>query len=74
MSERRIPDGGDFLSAAEVAALDPAELTRRTTALAPLVRDSAAEAERLCRPVAAIWSAIRCRSVHPRTPHADGPL
>lgn len=59
MSERRIPAGDDFLSAAEVAALDPAELTRRTTALAPLVRDSAAEAERLRRPVAAVWSAIR---------------
>lgn len=59
MDGRPIPNGGDFLSAFEVAALDPTELTRRTTALGELVRTSAAEAERLRRPVADVWSAIR---------------
>jgi 3-hydroxy-9,10-secoandrosta-1,3,5(10)-triene-9,17-dione monooxygenase len=57
--ERRVPDGKDFLDPAEVVALDAPELARRTQALVPLVRDHAAEAETLRRPVAAVWSAIR---------------
>lgn len=59
MSKQRIPVGDDFLSPAELASLTPAELVRRTSKLAPFIRDHAAQAEQLRRPVAAVWSAIR---------------
>lgn len=59
MNGQRIPNGDDFLSPTELAGLDAAELVRRTTELGPLIRDHAAEAERLRRPVAAVWAAIR---------------
>lgn len=57
--ERRIPAGDDFLSPAELKALTPEELTRRTEALAPHLRDNAAQAERQRRPVEAVWLALR---------------
>ncbi len=57
--ERHIPEGDDFLDPAEVLTLDAPELARRTQALVPLLRDHAAEAETLRRPVAEVWSAIR---------------
>jgi 3-hydroxy-9,10-secoandrosta-1,3,5(10)-triene-9,17-dione monooxygenase len=56
---RRIPAGDDFLDPKEVATLSAAEITRRMTALGPLARSNAAEAERLRRPVREVWSAIR---------------
>ena len=58
-ADRRLPAGGDYLSRAELDALTPAELTRRTTALAPMIAAHAAEAERLRRPSDAVWSALR---------------
>lgn len=58
-SARRIPDGQDFLDPAAAAHLTPAELARRTAALAPLAAAKAADAERLRRPVAEVWAAIR---------------
>ena len=36
LADRRIPKGGDWLSLAELEALTPEELVRRTTALKPL--------------------------------------
>jgi alkylation response protein AidB-like acyl-CoA dehydrogenase len=57
--ERHIPKGDDFLDPLEMIILDAPELARRTQALAPLVRNHAAEAETLRRPVAAVWSTIR---------------
>ncbi len=54
-----IPAGDDFLSRAELGALTPAELVRRTTALKPLLRRHAAECERIRRPVTDVWNAIR---------------
>lgn len=59
LADRRIPAGDDYLSADELAALTPEALIARTTALKPLVAAHAAEAERLRRPVDAVWSAIR---------------
>jgi alkylation response protein AidB-like acyl-CoA dehydrogenase len=59
LNARRIPERHDFLDPAEAGSLDSAELVRRTTALALLMRENAAEAESLRRPVPAVWSAIR---------------
>ena len=59
LADRRILAGGDYLSPAELATLTPLELTRRTTALVPLVAAHAAEAERLRPPPAPGWAAPR---------------
>ena len=59
LADRRIPAGDDYLRPAELHALTPAELTRRTSALAPMIAAHAAEAERLRRPTDAVWSALR---------------
>jgi 3-hydroxy-9,10-secoandrosta-1,3,5(10)-triene-9,17-dione monooxygenase len=56
---RHIPEGDDFLDPSDVITLDAPELARRTRLLVSLIRDHAAEAETLRRPVAAVWSAIR---------------
>ena len=58
-ADRRIPAGGDWLSAEQLAALTPEELIRRTRALAPMVAAHAAEAECLRRPVDSVWQALR---------------
>jgi alkylation response protein AidB-like acyl-CoA dehydrogenase len=59
LADRRIPKGSDWLSRAELEALTPEELVRRTTALKPLVAAHALECERLRRPVDTVWNAIR---------------
>ena len=43
----------------ELSRLTPAELTRRTTALAPRIAELAEEAERLRRPSDEAWNALR---------------
>jgi alkylation response protein AidB-like acyl-CoA dehydrogenase len=58
-ADRRIPEGGDWLAPAALAALSPEELVRRATALKPLLAAHAREAERLRRPVDAVWAALR---------------
>jgi alkylation response protein AidB-like acyl-CoA dehydrogenase len=58
-ADRRIPMGGDFLSAEALKTLDPAELTRRMHELAPMIAAHAAEAEQLRRPADAVWQALR---------------
>lgn len=58
-ADRRIPAGDDWLSRAELDALTPEELVRRTTALKPLIAAHALECEALRRPVDAVWNAIR---------------
>lgn len=55
----RIPAGDDFLDPAEVATLTASTLRARTEAIAPLLRDRAADAERLRRPDPEAWAAIR---------------
>lgn len=59
LADRRIPAGGDWLSAEELAGLTNAELARRMRALQPQIAAAAAEAERLRRPVDEIWQALR---------------
>jgi len=59
LADRRIPKGDDFLSREELAKLNPAELLRRVKALQPMIAAHAAEAERLRRPVDAVWQALR---------------
>lgn len=59
LADRRIPAGDDWLSDAERAALTPALLVERMQALAPGIAAQAAEAERLRRPVDAVWNALR---------------
>lgn len=59
LADRRIPKGGDYLSAEELAKLTPEELTRRVKALAPMIAEHAAEAERLRRPADEVWQALR---------------
>ncbi|MGH7019672.1 MAG: hypothetical protein ACREEY_07335, partial [Brevundimonas sp.] len=59
LADRRIPAGDDFLAPEAVAALTPAELTARITALKPMIAAASAEAERLRRPVDAVWNALR---------------
>src|SRR5262245_41648296 len=59
LADRRIPKGGDWLSARELAKLTADILTERMRALQPRIRDAAAEAERLRRPVDEIWQALR---------------
>ena len=54
-----IPAGDDFMTRSELAALTPAELVRRVSALKPLLARHAAEAERLRHPVTEVWNAIR---------------
>jgi alkylation response protein AidB-like acyl-CoA dehydrogenase len=53
------PAGDDFLSREELAALTPAELVRRTTALQPLLERHAAQCEAERKPVTEVWNAIR---------------
>ncbi|WP_375195389.1 acyl-CoA dehydrogenase family protein [Sphingobium sp.] len=59
LAECQIPPGDDFLSAEELAQLTPERLIERTRALKPLLANHAREAERLRRPVDAVWAAIR---------------
>ena len=59
LADWRPPSGDDFLTREELAALTPAELVRRTTALKPLIAANARECERLRRPVDEVWNAIR---------------
>ncbi|MDB5482636.1 MAG: hypothetical protein JWO83_3689 [Caulobacteraceae bacterium] len=59
LADRRIPNGDDWLSSAELGSLTPAELVRRTAELKPLLQAHSREAEQLRRPVDAVWSAIR---------------
>lgn len=59
LADRRIPAGGDWLTREELAALTPAELVRRAQALKPLLAAHTREAERLRRPVDAVWDALR---------------
>jgi 3-hydroxy-9,10-secoandrosta-1,3,5(10)-triene-9,17-dione monooxygenase len=59
LADRRIPAGGDWLSAAELSEITPQELIRRTTALKPLLAANAREAERLRRPIDTVWDALR---------------
>lgn len=54
-----IPDNQDFMTRAELAALTPTELIRRTTALKPLLAAHAAECERMRHPLVETWNAIR---------------
>jgi len=49
----------DWLSREELAALTPAELVARATALRPLLAENARKAEELRRPVNSVWAAIR---------------
>ncbi|MBL9012019.1 MAG: hypothetical protein JNL56_12665, partial [Alphaproteobacteria bacterium] len=58
-ADRRIPAGGDWLSAADLAELTPGRLIERIKALQPRIAAAAAEAERLRRPVDEIWNALR---------------
>lgn len=58
-ADRRIPKGGDFLSADDLKQLTPAALTRRIRDLVPLIAANAGEAERLRRPVDEVWQALR---------------
>jgi len=58
-ADRRIPAGGDWLSAADLAELTPGCLIERIKALQPRIAAAAAEAERLRRPVDEIWNALR---------------
>lgn len=58
-ADRRIPAGGDWLSADELAALSPSGLVARAQALKPMLAAHAAEAERLRRPVDSVWQALR---------------
>ncbi len=59
LADRRIPAGGDFLSAEALAELTPELLVQRMKALAPRIAAAAADAERLRRPVDEIWNALR---------------
>lgn len=59
LADRRIPTGGDFLSAEALAELTPDLLVQRMKDLAPRIAAAAQEAERLRRPVDEIWNALR---------------
>lgn len=59
LADRRIPTGGDFLSAKALAELTPDLLVQRMKDLAPRIAAAAQEAERLRRPVDEIWNALR---------------
>jgi alkylation response protein AidB-like acyl-CoA dehydrogenase len=59
LADRRIPTGGDFLSAKALAELTPDLLMQRMKDLAPRIAAAAQEAERLRRPVDEIWNALR---------------
>ncbi|CAN7507783.1 hypothetical protein LJR164_003482 [Phenylobacterium sp. LjRoot164] len=59
LADRRIPAGGDFLSAQALAELTPELLVKRMKELAPAIAAAAGEAERLRRPVDEIWNALR---------------
>lgn len=54
-----IPANADFMTRGELAALTPAELVRRTTALKSLLESHAVECERVRHPVETVWNAIR---------------
>lgn len=62
-ADRRIPEGGDFLSREDLAALTPAELVRRTIALKPLIASHARQCELQRRPVDEVMQAIRATGV-----------
>lgn len=58
-----VAHGEDWLSQAELRALTPAALAERTSALRPLLAANAAGAERLRRPVDAVWDALRASGI-----------
>jgi alkylation response protein AidB-like acyl-CoA dehydrogenase len=59
LADRRIPQGGDWLSPQELAALTPEELVKRTKALRPMLATHSLEAEQLRRPVDSVWQKLR---------------
>lgn len=59
LAERHAPGGDDHAGRTELEELTPAELTRRTTALAPMIAAHAAETERLRRIPEPVSSALR---------------
>lgn len=54
-----IPANDDFMTRADLAALTPEDLVRRTTALKPMLAAHAAECEKQRHPVTSVWNAIR---------------
>jgi alkylation response protein AidB-like acyl-CoA dehydrogenase len=56
---RHMPAPDDFLSPAELAALTPQKIIEATTALKPRLAELAREAERLRRPIDALWDELR---------------
>ena len=63
LADRRLPQGGDWLSREELASVTPNGLVNRTVALKPLLAANSREAERLRRPVDAVWEALRASGI-----------
>jgi 3-hydroxy-9,10-secoandrosta-1,3,5(10)-triene-9,17-dione monooxygenase len=63
LADRRLPAGNDWLSREQIAAITPEEFIARTTALKPLLAANSREAERLRRPVDAVWDALRASGI-----------
>ncbi len=63
LADRRIPRGNDWLSREQLDAITPGELVRRTIALKSLLAANSREAERLRRPVDAVWDALRASGI-----------
>lgn len=59
LADRRIPKGGDWLSPEQLRKLTPQDLVARAHALKPLLAENAREAEKLRRPVDAVWQKLR---------------
>jgi 3-hydroxy-9,10-secoandrosta-1,3,5(10)-triene-9,17-dione monooxygenase len=63
LADRRLPQGGDWLSREHLATITPDGLVNRTVALKPLLAANSREAERLRRPVDAVWEALRASGI-----------
>jgi len=63
LADRRLPQGNDWLSSEQLAAITPDELIKRTLALKPMLAANSREAERIRRPVDAVWDALRASGI-----------
>src|SRR5215475_3909309 len=63
LADRQLPTGNDWLSGEQLGVITTDELVRRTVGLKSLLAANSREAERIRRPVDAVWDALRASGI-----------
>src|SRR5215475_3354641 len=63
LADRQLPTGNDWLSGEQLGVITTDELIGRTVALKSLLAANSREAERIRRPVDAVWDALRASGI-----------